>query len=101
MSLEDFYSCNVFNAQWLSLKDYSLVFYELLLFNLIDKQTKNQGKTQNSYKGHMDKTKLGWNQRRKSGWVAWQGLVGVNGDSCTWKTIKKKKAFYSFGIRSV
>ena len=77
------------------------MFYELLLFNLIDKHTNNQGKPQSSYKGHMDKIKLGWNQRRKSGWVAWQGLVGVNGDSCTWKKIKKKKAFYSFGIKSV
>ena len=71
-----FYSCNVFNAQWLSLKDYSLVLYELLLFNLIDKHTNNQGKPQSSYKGHMDKTKLGWDQGREVGMA---GLAGISG----------------------
>ena len=29
----------------------------------------------NNYKGHMDKTKRGWNQRRQEGWLGCGGVV--------------------------
>ena len=49
---------NIFNAQRLSLKDYSVVFYKLLLFNLMDKHTNDQGNIENNQKGRMDQTNL-------------------------------------------
>ena len=85
-----FYSCNVFNAQWLSLKDYSLVFYELLLVNLIDNIQTTKGKLRTTIKDTWTKPSWGGIRGGKWGWLAWLGVVVVNGDNCTSTTIKKK-----------
>ena len=38
----------------------------------------------NSHKGHMDKTKVGWNQGREMGMVGvWGAEVGGKADNCT------------------
>ena len=52
-----------------------------------------------NYKGRMGKTSWGGIRGGKWGWLAWRGLVVVNGDNCTSTTIKKK--IYNFGIRLI
>ena len=45
----------------------------------------------NNDKGHMDKTKGGGIRGGMWGWLGWGGVMGENGDSCTWTTIKKER----------
>ena len=37
----------------------------------------------NNYKGHMDKTKVGWKEGREVGMAGVGEVVGVNADNCT------------------
>ena len=42
---------------------------------------KGEGLSRNVYKGYMDKTKWGWDQRKEVGMAGVRGVLGVNGDN--------------------
>ena len=48
----------------------------------------------NNYKGHMDKTKEGWNQGRRWGWLGWGAEERGKAENCTRTTTKIKKSVF-------